>query len=47
MSEQQPPPCNTCQGAGGRTVDTSSNGIRRQNWKTCGTCHGSGTAGGR
>jgi DnaJ-class molecular chaperone len=46
---QQPTPrtCTGCNGDGGRTVDTSSNGIVRQNWKTCDTCNGSGTAGTR
>jgi len=44
MSEQQPIPCGTCSGAGGTTVDTSSNGTTRQNWQTCQACGGTGKA---
>lgn len=36
-------PCTSCGGAGGRTVDTSSGGVSRQTWQTCGSCRGSGT----
>ncbi|MFI1562174.1 hypothetical protein ACH4ZX_03770 [Streptomyces sp. NPDC020490] len=43
MSEQQPTPCGTCHGTGGTTVDTSSDGITRQNWQSCTTCHGTGS----
>lgn len=46
MSEQQPPPCTACSGTGGHTVDTSNNGVVRQNWKSCQSCSGTGTAGG-
>ncbi|WP_326728996.1 hypothetical protein [Streptomyces phaeochromogenes] len=46
MSEEQPPPCGSCNGKGGAIVDTSSNGVRRQTWKNCDTCKGSGNAGG-
>lgn len=46
MSEQQPQPCGACAGRGGTTVDTSSGGVIRQNWQTCGSCKGSGNAGG-
>lgn len=35
--------CPDCSGAGGKTVDTSSGGVSRQTWKTCGTCRGKGT----
>jgi DnaJ-class molecular chaperone len=43
MSEQQPQPCTSCGGAGGRTVDTSSGGVSRQHWQTCQPCRGTGT----
>jgi len=36
--------CPTCKGAGGKTVDTSSDGVTRKTWRTCGTCKGKGTA---
>ena len=36
-------PCGACNGTGGKTVDTSENGVSRQNWQSCGTCHGTGT----
>ncbi len=42
MTDQQPQPCGTCQGAGGQVHDTSGGGITRQHWQTCGTCHGTG-----
>lgn len=43
---EQPTPrtCTGCGGNGGRTEDTSSNGITRQNWVSCGSCGGSGEA---
>lgn len=45
MSEQQQSqPCGSCQGAGGTVVDTSSDGVSRQNWVSCGQCHGRGSA---
>ncbi len=34
--------CGTCQGQGGRAEDTSSGGVTRKNWRSCGTCNGSG-----
>ncbi|MFD3851767.1 hypothetical protein ACFWVB_38740 [Streptomyces microflavus] len=37
-------PCTSCQGAGGRTVDTSSDGVSRQHWQSCTPCGGSGVA---
>ncbi|MGW0143651.1 hypothetical protein [Streptomyces calvus] len=37
-------PCGSCGGAGGRVVDTSSDGVTRQSWQTCGSCGGSGVA---
>jgi DnaJ-class molecular chaperone len=37
------PPCGACGGSGGQTVDTSSDGVTRQTWIACGTCHGRGT----
>ncbi len=37
-------PCQSCGGAGGRMVDTSSDGVMRQNWQSCTTCNGSGVA---
>ncbi|MFD7761868.1 hypothetical protein [Streptomyces microflavus] len=37
-------PCTSCQGAGGRTVDTSSDGVSRQHWQSCTPCGGSGEA---
>ncbi|WP_307160636.1 hypothetical protein [Streptomyces rishiriensis] len=36
--------CGTCQGAGGRTVDSSSSGITRQGWVRCDNCQGTGRA---
>ncbi len=46
MSTEQPRTCGTCTGAGGTTVDTSSDGVTRQHWQTCQDCHGTGVAGG-
>ncbi|MDX2981608.1 hypothetical protein ACTFBT_38190 [Streptomyces microflavus] len=37
-------PCTSCQGAGGRTVDTSSDGVTRQHWQSCTPCGGTGEA---
>ncbi|MBK3588656.1 hypothetical protein JHN49_35205 [Streptomyces sp. MBT57] len=37
-------PCTSCQGAGGRTVDTSSDGVSRQHWQSCTPCGGTGVA---
>lgn len=34
--------CNSCNGAGGRTEDTSSDGVTRQTWHSCTTCAGTG-----
>ncbi|MFF9569915.1 hypothetical protein [Streptomyces sp. NPDC014685] len=34
--------CGSCGGSGGRMEDTSSDGVIRQNWVTCGSCRGSG-----
>ncbi|MEU5403619.1 hypothetical protein ABZ348_30510 [Streptomyces sp. NPDC005963] len=34
--------CPDCQGAGGRTVDTSSGGVTRKSWESCGSCNGLG-----
>ncbi|MFJ8848537.1 hypothetical protein ACIRFF_37265 [Streptomyces cyaneofuscatus] len=36
--------CNSCQGAGGRVVDTSSDGVTRQHWQPCTPCGGTGVA---
>jgi DnaJ-class molecular chaperone len=49
MSKQQhtPTPCTACGGTGGIVIDTSSEGVLRQNWHTCGACGGTGTQGGR
>lgn len=44
MSEQQSQPCGACAGQGGTTVDTSGDGITRQNWQTCTACNGTGSA---
>lgn len=38
--------CTTCQGAGGKTADTSSGGVTRKTWIRCGACHGTGKQGG-
>lgn len=47
MSEQPTPqPCTTCQGRQGQVVDTSSNGVTRQNWQSCSPCNGTGMQGG-
>lgn len=34
--------CGSCGGQGGRMEDTSSDGVLRQTWVTCGSCRGSG-----
>ncbi|MFD4833189.1 hypothetical protein ACFWPV_25515 [Streptomyces uncialis] len=34
--------CTACGGNGGRVEDTSSGGVRRQTWISCGSCSGSG-----
>ncbi|MFJ2900255.1 hypothetical protein ACIO87_35945 [Streptomyces sp. NPDC087218] len=34
--------CASCHGQGGRMEDTSSDGVLRQTWVTCGSCRGSG-----
>jgi DnaJ-class molecular chaperone len=44
MTGQQPAPCGSCGGTGGRIEDTSSDGVIRQNWITCNGCGGSGEA---
>ncbi|MFJ8870791.1 hypothetical protein ACIRD6_34225 [Streptomyces sp. NPDC102473] len=36
--------CGSCQGAGGKVVDTSSDGVSRQHWQSCGNCGGTGVA---
>ncbi|MGQ7754851.1 hypothetical protein ACUN29_41620 (plasmid) [Streptomyces sp. WC2508] len=36
--------CGACNGEGGRTVDTSSDGVIRQHWVSCQTCRGLGVA---
>jgi len=47
MSEQQQSsPCTSCGGDKGKVVDTSSDGVIRQNWQTCQGCGGTGVAGG-
>jgi DnaJ-class molecular chaperone len=50
MSEQRPPstpqPCASCAGRKGQVVDTSSGGVIRQNWISCGPCNGTGVQGG-
>lgn len=35
--------CSTCQGKGGKEVDTSSGGVTRKSWQTCGSCRGTGS----
>ncbi|MFF8423134.1 hypothetical protein [Streptomyces sp. NPDC015680] len=37
-------PCQSCGGQGGQMVDTSGDGVSRQNWQTCQSCGGSGVA---
>ncbi|ROQ65293.1 hypothetical protein EDD95_8156 [Streptomyces sp. CEV 2-1] len=36
--------CTSCGGQGGRMVDTSSDGVTRQNWQSCTACSGTGAA---
>ncbi|MFF5881070.1 hypothetical protein ACIQ9M_34575 [Streptomyces californicus] len=36
--------CGDCGGAGGKTVDTSGDGVSRQHWQTCTSCSGTGVA---
>jgi len=38
--------CSECAGAGGKTVDTSSGGVTRQNWERCQPCNGTGNRSG-
>lgn len=39
---REPRPCKSCEGNGGRSVDTSSDGVARQTWQTCKPCRGTG-----
>lgn len=41
-AQPTPQACTGCSGSGGRIVDTSSDGITRQNWITCQACGGTG-----
>ncbi|WP_328698512.1 hypothetical protein [Streptomyces sp. NBC_00342] len=34
--------CSSCQGAGGKMIDTSSDGVTRQTWQSCTACGGTG-----
>ncbi|MFJ4858627.1 hypothetical protein [Streptomyces sp. NPDC088730] len=34
--------CSSCQGAGGKMIDTSSDGVTRQHWQSCTACGGTG-----
>ncbi|MFJ4682032.1 hypothetical protein [Streptomyces sp. NPDC088789] len=52
MSEQQPeperpdrtpPPCPTCQGRGGTTLDSSSGDVLRLSWQSCPDCTSTST----
>ncbi|MDG9687723.1 hypothetical protein QC334_34205 [Streptomyces sp. DH18] len=36
--------CTSCQGAGGKEIDTSSDGVSRQHWQSCQPCGGTGVA---
>ncbi|MFJ6493496.1 hypothetical protein [Streptomyces californicus] len=36
--------CGDCGGAGGKSVDTSGDGVSRQHWQTCTSCSGTGVA---
>lgn len=36
--------CTSCGGQGGKTVDTSSDGVTRQHWQSCQPCGGTGVA---
>lgn len=36
--------CSSCGGQGGQVVDTSSGGVTRRNWQSCGDCGGTGEA---
>jgi DnaJ-class molecular chaperone len=42
----KPRQCARCDGAGGRTVNTSSGGVTRQSWVRCEPCYGTGAQGG-
>ncbi|WP_435841873.1 hypothetical protein [Streptomyces globisporus] len=37
-------PCTSCGGQGGRTIDTSGDGVSRQSWQSCVPCGGTGVA---
>ncbi|MFC8723704.1 hypothetical protein [Streptomyces bacillaris] len=34
--------CNSCEGRGGKEIDTSSGGVTRKTWRTCTVCRGAG-----
>lgn len=36
--------CTRCEGTGGQTIDTSSDGVSRQHWQSCQPCGGTGVA---
>lgn len=36
--------CGSCNGAGGKTIDNSGDGVTRQHWQTCTSCSGTGVA---
>ncbi|MFJ3973483.1 hypothetical protein ACIPYR_35820 [Streptomyces parvus] len=37
-------PCTSCDGQGGKTIDTSGDGVSRQSWQSCVPCGGTGVA---
>ncbi|WP_285438067.1 hypothetical protein [Streptomyces sp. ISL-98] len=43
MATDEPRPCSDCHGSGGRTEDTSGDGVARQTGRSCQSCHGTGT----
>ncbi|MFF9205125.1 hypothetical protein ACF1AE_25555 [Streptomyces sp. NPDC014986] len=45
-ANNSPRACPTCQGTGGHTITTRSNGKTAQSWQRCDDCKGTGTQGG-
>jgi DnaJ-class molecular chaperone len=43
-AQQRPRPCTRCNGTGGQVETTTTDGVMRQTWHSCTTCHGTGRA---
>jgi DnaJ-class molecular chaperone len=44
--QHSPRTCTACSGDGGRTINTSHDGVTVETWQYCNGCSGTGTAGG-